>query len=69
MNPNNSSYIEEWKILLLILFIVLIVFVVLFLLARKVYSYFRRPGWKQEISDLSNVLPMQRMRSPGAMKP
>lgn len=66
MNSNNPSYIEEWKILLLILFIVLIVFIVAFLLARRVYSYFRRAGRKREISDLSNVLPMKRMRSPGA---
>ncbi len=63
MNPNNSSYIEEWKILLLILLIVLIIFVVAFFLGRRLYSYFRRAGWKQEISDLSNVLPMNRTGS------
>lgn len=62
MNTNNPSYIEEWKIFLLIVFIALIVFLVTFIVARKIYRCLRKTGGKQDVSELSNVLLMKRAK-------
>ncbi len=60
MNPNNTGYVEEWKILISILLIALFALFATFVFIKKVYLFIKNKNNKHEALKFSNVLPIKK---------